>query len=189
MTDKPQLTQLLQSAGDDGAAGEAILPLVYAELRRMAGAQMRRESSAQTLQATALVHEAWMRLVGDDGESLSWDSRAHFFGAAALAMRQILVDRARRVRSEKHGGHLRREPLEGVDRAFDPDEVDFVALDEALTALEAFDPRAAKVVELRFFAGLSVEDTAAALGASERTVARDWNVAKAWLTREIARGG
>ncbi|MEM9381315.1 MAG: ECF-type sigma factor [Planctomycetota bacterium] len=189
MTETTPLTLLLQNAGDEGAAGEAVLPLVYAELRRMAGAQMGRESAGQTLQATALVHEAWMRLVGEDGEELSWDSRAHFFGAAALAMRRILVDRARRVRSEKHGGHLRREPLEGVDRAFDPDDVDFVALDEALTTLAARDPRAANVVELRFFAGLSVEDTAAALGASERTVAREWNVAKAWLTREIARAG
>jgi len=126
--------------------------------------------------------------VGDDGEALSWDNRAHFFSAAALAMRRILVDRARRVRSEKHGGHMRRQPLDGIDHPFDPDELDFVSLDAALTSLAARDPRAAKVVELRFFAGLSVEDTAAALDASERTVAREWNVARAWLTREMGRG-
>lgn len=185
MNDPLELTSLLQRAGEDTAAGEALLPRVYDELRRLAGAQMGREASGHTLQATALVHEAWMSLVGPDGEALSWDSRAHFFGAAALAMRRILVDRARRVNSEKRGGNMRRQPLEGVDRAFDPDEVDFVALDEALDALAARDPRAAKVVELRFFAGLSVEDTAAALGISERTVAREWNVARAWLAREV----
>ena len=185
MNHRQELTQLLQKAADDTAAGEAVLPKVYEELRRLASAQMARESSGQTLQATALVHEAWMSLVGEDGEALAWDSRAHFFGAAALAMRRILVDRARRVRSEKHGGNMRRQPLEGVDQAFDPDELDFVALDTALNTLGERDERAAKVVELRFFAGLSVEDTALALGVSERTVAREWNVARAWLAREI----
>ena len=185
MNHRHELTQLLQQASDDTSAGRAVLPKVYEELRRLASAQMSNESSGHTLQATALVHEAWMSLVGPDGEALAWDSRAHFFGAAALAMRRILVDRARRVRSEKHGGAMRRQPLEGVDQAFDPDELDFVALDEALNTLSDRDPRAAKVVELRFFAGLSVEDTALALGVSERTVAREWNVARAWLAREI----
>jgi len=188
MNHRQELTLLLQKASDDTSAGEAVLPRVYEELRRLASAQMAKESSGQTLQATALVHEAWMSLVGPDGEALAWDSRAHFFGAAALAMRRILVDRARRVRSEKHGGAMRRQPLEGVDQAFDPDELDFVALDEALTSLSQQDERAAKVVELRFFAGLSVEDTALALGISERTVAREWNVARAWLAREIQNG-
>ncbi len=185
MSDPLELTSLLRRAGDDPAAGEAILPRVYDELRRLARAQMGREQEGHTLQATALVHEAWMKLVGDDGEALSWDNRAHFFGAAAQAMRRILVDRARRVRSEKHGGLLRRQPLEGVDKAFDPDEVDFIALDEALAKLEARDPRAARVVELRYFAGLSVEDVAAVMEVSERTVAREWSVARAWLAREI----
>lgn len=188
MTETPDLTSILQRAADDTSAGDAVLPRVYDELRRLAGAQMGRESSGHTLQATALVHEAWMSLVGPDGEALSWDSRAHFFGAAALAMRRILVDRARRVHSEKRGGNMRRQPLEGVDQAFDPDEVDFLGLDVALDQLEARDPRAAKVVELRFFAGLSVEDTAQVMGVSERTVAREWSVARAWLAREVGRG-
>ncbi|QDV08384.1 RNA polymerase sigma factor [Planctomycetes bacterium Poly30] len=186
MSDDPDLTVLLQRAGADPAAGEALLPRVYDELRRLAGGQMGREAKGHTLQATALVHEAWMKLVGADGESLSWDSRGHFFSAAALAMRRILVDRARRVRSEKHGGAMRRQPLEMADRAFDPDDLDFVALDAALTELSERDPRAAKVVELRFFGGLSVEDTASVMGVSERTVAREWNVAKAWLARALS---
>lgn len=185
--EEPDLTRLLHRAGEDTGAGEAVLPRVYEELRRLARAQMGGERAGHTLQATALVHEAWMKLVGPEGDALSWDSRAHFFGAAAQAMRRILVDRARRVRSEKHGGHLRRQPLEGVDRAFDPDELDFVALDTALQRLAEHDPRAARVVEMRFFAGLSVEDTASALDLSERTVARDWNVARAWLSREMER--
>jgi len=185
--DSTQLTRLLQNAGDDSAAGRAVLPRVYEELRRLAGAQMSAENSGHTLQATALVHEAWMKLVGDDGEALSWDGRAHFFSAAALAMRRILVDHARRVQSDKRGGQLRRQPLDGVDQAFDPDELDFVELDAALTNLATQDERAARIVELRFFAGLSVEDTALALDVSERTVARDWGVARAWLAREIGR--
>ncbi len=185
--DDTNLTSLLHRAGAEPEAGDAVLPRVYEELRRLAGAHMAGESAGHTLQATALVHEAWMRLVGSDGEALPWDSRAHFFGAAAQAMRRILVDRARRARSEKHGGNLRRQPLEGVDKAFDPDELDFVALDRALDGLEQRDPRAARVIELRFFAGLSVEDTAKALETSERTVAREWNVARAWLVREIER--
>ena len=186
--DATDLTSLLQRAGRDSRAGDAVLPRVYEELRRLANAQMSRESPSHTLQATALVHEAWMKLVGPDGKALSWDGRAHFFLAAAQAMRRILVDRARRVRSEKHGGNLKRQPLEGVDMAFDPDQLDFIALDEALDGLAKQDLRAARVVELRFFAGLSVEDTAKALEISERTVAREWNVARAWLVREIARG-
>ncbi len=189
MPDDPtDLTSLLHKAGEDSRAGDAVLPRVYAELRRLANAQMSKESPGHTLQATALVHEAWMKMVGSDGKALSWDSRAHFFVAAAQAMRRILVDRARRVQSEKHGGNLERQPLDGVDVAFDPDQLDFIALDEALNGLAQHDPRAARVVELRFFAGLSVEDTAKALETSERTVAREWNVARAWLEREIERG-
>ena len=133
------------------------------------------------------MHEAWISLVGPDGQSMTWENRAHFFGAAGLAMRRILVDRARRVSSEKHGGLLRRQPLDGVDEPIDPDALDFVALDAALDVLSERDPRAAKGVELRFFAGLSVEETAKALDVSERTVAREWSVARAWLAREVAR--
>ena len=179
------LTRLLSTEG----AESAVLARVYLSLREIAGAQMAREASGHTLQATALVHEAWMKLVGPEGESLDWASRAHFFGAAARAMRQILVDRARRVRSEKHGGHLRRQPLDGVDAPIDPDEVDFEALDSALERLAERDARAARVVELRFFAGLSVEDTARALDTSVRTIARDWNVARAWLAKQMESGG
>ena len=190
MSEVPDLTSLLRAAPGDPSAEQAVLPRVYDELRRMANGQMAKEGAGQTLQPTALVHEAWMRLVGTEGESLPWDNRAHFFGAAAQAMRRILVDRARRVRSEKHGGALRRVPLVGVDPGAgeleDPEGLDLAALDDALTRLEEHDARAAKVVELRFFGGLSVEDTAAVLDVSERTVAREWSVARAWLGRELA---
>lgn len=182
------LTLILRSAGEDEVR-RVIEPRIYDELRRLAQAQMARESGGHTLQATALVHEAWLKLVGKDGAALEWSSRAHFFGAAARAMRQILVDRARRVRSEQHGGAMRRQPLESVDAAFDPDALDFEALDAALERFAQQDERAARVVELRYFAGLSVEDTASALGTSERTVAREWNVAKAWLVKEMAGRG
>lgn len=189
MPESPELTELLHAAAEDSTAGDALLSRVYAELRSLAGAQMNRESEGHTLQATALVHEAWMSLVGPAGENVSWENRAHFFGAAGLAMRRILVDRARRVSAEKHGGNMRRQPLDGVDRPMDPGELDFVALDTALDQLGARDPRAAKIVELRFFAGLSVEETAKALDISERTVAREWSVAKAWLAREVESNG
>lgn len=185
--DERPLTLLLKRSAEDSAAGAAVLPRVYEELRQLANAQMKREGAGHTLQATALVHEAWMKLVGSDGEALAWDGRAHFFSAAAQAMRRILVDRARRVQSDKHGGNRKREALDGVDQPFNPDDLDFVALDAALSRLAARDPRAAKIVEYRFFAGLSVEDTAKALETSERTVAREWSVARAWLAREITR--
>lgn len=186
-------TRVLRSASDDPAAAEAVLPRVYEELRRLARAQMGREGSGLTLQPTALVHEAWMRLVGDEGESLSWESRRHFFGAAAQAMRRILVERARRVGREKHGGGMRRravEDLDGQPLADDgaPDAVDLEALDRALTKLAERDPPAARLVELRFFAGLPVDDAARALGISARTAAREWNVARAWLAREMGVG-
>ncbi|MEX1024394.1 MAG: ECF-type sigma factor [Planctomycetota bacterium] len=184
--ERPDLTQLLARASADRAAGEALLPLVYDELRRVARAQLGGQR-ADTLQPTALVHEAWMRLVGPEGEAVGWDGRAHFFSAAAQAMRHFLVDRARSSARLKRGGHLVRQPLDAVDAPVDPDEIDFEALDAALTRFAERDERAAKIVELRFFAGLSVEDTASALGVSERTVAREWNVARAWLARELER--
>ncbi|MCB9882005.1 MAG: sigma-70 family RNA polymerase sigma factor [Planctomycetes bacterium] len=188
MADPPvDLTVLLRRASKETAADAALLERVYDELRLIAGAQMRRESKDHTLQATALVNEAWLRLIGTDGEALPWENRAHFFGAAATAMRRILVDRARRVRSERHGGHMQRQALDGVDRAFDPDAFDFVAVDVALERFARQDPRAARIVELRFFAGLSIQDTARALDISERTVVREWNVARAWLARELQR--
>ncbi|MEZ6016347.1 MAG: ECF-type sigma factor [Planctomycetota bacterium] len=187
------LTLLLQRAAEDPVAGAAVLPRVYEELRRLAGGAMVGERRSLTLQPTALVHEAWLKLVGDDGEPLAWDGRAHFFGAAAIAMRRILVDRARRVASEKHGGLMQRQSLadleQHVDAPLDADAFDFEALDAALDRLARQDERAARIVELRFFAGLTVEDTARALGVSERTVAREWNVARVWLARELERHG
>jgi RNA polymerase sigma factor (TIGR02999 family) len=188
--DRDQWTRLLQHAGDDPAAARTVFPRVYDELRRIAAACMRRERPGSTLQATALVHEAWVGLLGPEGEELDWNSRAHFFGAAAQAMRRILIDRARAARRLKRGGDLEREPLELAEQqvaALDDQGLDYLALDEALDRLAAQDERMAKIVELRFFAGLSVDDTAHALSVSPRTVKREWAVAKAWLQREIGR--
>ncbi len=185
MNDPPEnLTHLLQQPG---ASEEQLIDLVYRELRALARSRMKDEAPGLTLQTTALVHEAWMRIAGPEGERLAWQNRAHFFGAAATAMRRILVERSRRVRREKHGGLLARQPLDAVDMPIDPEALDFEALDAALEILSAKDERAAKVVELRFFAGLSVEETALSLGISERTVAREWNVARAVLAREMKR--
>jgi RNA polymerase sigma factor (TIGR02999 family) len=172
--------------GDPRAAHE-LLPLVYDELRRLARARMTRESPGHTLTPTALVHEAYLRLVGD--EDPSWANRAHFFAAAAQAMRRILIERARRYGREKHGGGQWRvtldEGLVGADAA----SAEVLALHEALTRLAAQDPEMARVVELHQFAGLSIAETAAALDASERTVSRRWTAARAWLRREMGRAG
>lgn len=174
--------------GDGGIAGASaeLLPLVYEELRRLARARMAHERPGHTLTPTALVHEAYLRLVGDS--ELTWANRAHFFAAAAEAMRRILIERARRAARVKHGGgHLRvtlDEALMGQEAASD----DFLALDEALDRLETQDAAMAAVVKLHQFAGLSLEETAAALGTSERTVSRRWTAARAWLKRELSRG-
>ena len=144
---------------------------------------MGQERPGQTLSATALVHEAYLRLLGD-GDA-SWEDRRHFFGAAAQAMRRILVERARRRGRAKHGGRRQRVVLGSGDAVAEPDSVDIVAVDEALRRLEKEEPRVAQVVMMRFFAGLSHEDTAKALEISERTVRRDWTYAKAWLHQEI----
>jgi len=172
--------------GDPLAAHE-LLPLVYDELRRLAAQKMAREAPGQTLQATALVHEAWLRLGGD--EQPAWDNRRHFFAAAAEAMRRILIESARRKQAERHGGGLHRTALEPENLAITggaPDE-ELLAVHEALDALTAHDPRKAELVKLRYFAGLTLEETAAALGLSERTAKRDWAYSRAWLYREIAR--
>ena len=185
MADPPtELTVLLQQPGMDEAQ---LMALVYDQLRTLARSRLSHEPVDHTLQPTALVHEAWMRLAGSDGERLAWDSRAHFFSAAATAMRRVLVDRSQLILSEKHGGLCERQPLDHVDVAFDLDQLDFEALDDALEKLSVRDERAARVVELRFFAGLSVEDTALALDMSGRTVAREWGVARAFLVREMKR--
>jgi RNA polymerase sigma factor (TIGR02999 family) len=173
--------------GDRQAAGE-LLPLVYTELRRLARHRLAQEKPGQTLQATALVHEAYLRLV--DGEVIQrWDSRGHFFAAAAEAMRRILVESARRRRAEKHGGRLARQDFDEVDIAAPAPSEDILALDEALAKLEASDPVKAQLVKLRYFAGLSEEDAARALGVSRATVQRHWRYAKAWLLDELRGAG
>jgi len=184
---KEQVTRILKAAGaGDPRAADELLPLVYEELRKLARQQMAHEPPGQTLQPTALVHEAYVRLV--DAKNVRWDSRGHFFAAAARAMRQILVNRALRRRALKRGGDRRRVSLDGVEPIADdwpPDQV--VALDEALDRLERVDPRKTKIVMLRFFAGLTIEETAEALGISRTTVKDEWRFAKAWLYREITR--
>jgi len=164
-------------------AASRLIPLVYAELRRLAGSYMRRERSDHTLQATALVHEAYLKLV--DQRSVNWENRAHFFGVAAQAMRRILVDHARRHLREKRGG---KQPLVPMDEAlvFAPEQsLDLLTLDQALERLTKLDPRQGKIVELRFFGGLSVEQTAELLNVSPKTVKRDWSMAKAWLHGDL----
>jgi RNA polymerase sigma factor (TIGR02999 family) len=185
-----RFTQLLQDAshGVHGAADD-LLALVYGELHGMAKEQMAREGRPRTLQPTALVHEAWLRLFG--GTEPDWQNRAHFFGAAAEAMRRILVEAARRRATGKHGGGRERVEL-ADDVAAVPaatDRVDVLALDEALARMERLDPRMASIVKLRWFVGLSVDDTAAALGLSRRTVLRDWIGARAWLHGAITGEG
>lgn len=182
------VTQLLAEIGkgDQHAAAE-LLPMVYEELRKLAGSRMNQEQNAQTLQATALVHEAYLRLVGE-ADQKKWDNRGHFFGAAAQAMRRILVERARhRGRIKRGGGRARVELGESVG-AVDQDPTDLLALNEALEKLEKADPRKAQVVMLRYFAGLSIEETAAAMDLSPATIKNEWMFARAWLHREIAKG-
>jgi RNA polymerase sigma factor (TIGR02999 family) len=165
----------------DGQAAEQLLPLVYDELRKLAAAKMAHEKPGQTLQATALVHEAYIRLVGGDAGSLNWNGRGHFFSAAAEAMRRILVERARKKRRLRHGGGRKRLDLETLDIADQPVSEDLLALDEALTSLSREEPLAAEVVNLRYFAGLTIPQAADSLGVSVRTANRHWAYAKAWL--------
>lgn len=166
----------------DARAAERLLPLVYDELRKLAARRLKREDPGQTLQATALVHEAYLRLVGQD-ETRSWNSRGHFFAAAARAMRRILVDNARRKGARKRGVGLERQPLDEV-AAPQPDD-EMLALDEALQTLAASDPVKARLVELRYFAGLTGEQAAEVLGISPATADRHWAFAKAWLRNEV----
>jgi RNA polymerase sigma factor (TIGR02999 family) len=170
-------------AGDRDAADQ-LLPLVYAELRKLAANRLANEQPGQTLQATALVHEAYLRLVVGD-QAQNWNSRGHFFAAAAKAMRRILVERARNKKSLKRGGDLQQQDL-SLDQLLKPEQsVDLERLDLALDSLAQSNPVAAKVVELRYFAGLSAAETAAALGVSDRTAQRYWVYAKAWLLHEL----
>jgi RNA polymerase sigma factor (TIGR02999 family) len=168
-------------------AAEHLLPLVYEELRKLAGAKMAQEKPGQTLQATALVHEAYIRLVDAD-KAKHWDSRGHFFAAAAEAMRRIVVDRARRKETLRAGGTAQRVDLDGVEPTIAAPRLDLLALDEALEKLERQSPRIAQLVKLRFFAGLSVRAAAAALGVNPSTVVTDWAYAKSWLGLEMSGG-
>ena len=175
------LTQIEQ--GDPLAAAE-LLPLVYDELRKLAAARLAREKPGQTLDATALVHEAYLRLV-DSSTAPNWNSRGHFFGAAAEAMRRILVDSARRKKSTKAGGKVARGGLNDAQLVVPGRNIDLIALDEALDRLAALDARKAQLVKLRYFAGLSVDQAADALGISESTAGADWAYAKSWLRLQM----
>lgn len=166
---------------------ERLVPVVYAELRAMAQTHLRNERPDHTLQATALVHEVYLRLLGD--ERPAWNRRRHFFYAAAEAMRRILIEHARKRGRVKRGGKRVRVPLTGLNLATTHDPEEILALDDAIRRLEEQDPKAAEVVRLRFFAGLSVEETARALDLSDRTVKREWAVARAWLFRALSDPG
>jgi RNA polymerase sigma-70 factor, ECF subfamily len=185
MTSQKSITRLLKegSRGDKGALDE-LLPLVYQELRRLAEAYMSRERDNHTLQPTALVHEAYLRLI--DQKSVDWQNRAQFFGLAAQMMRRILITHAQTRRRLKRGGPEERLSLDEAVSFFTERDVDLAALDEALSRLESFDPQQGRMVELRFFGGLSVEETAAVMGISPATVKREWATAKLWLKRELS---
>jgi RNA polymerase sigma-70 factor (ECF subfamily) len=180
------VTRLLKAWGNgDAAALQALAPLVYGELRHMAHRYMRKENPGNTLQTTALVNEAYLRLV--DADSVDWRDRAHFFAVSSQMMRRILVDAARARTSDKRGGGIARMPLNESIDGMEDRSGELIALDDALDALEKLDPRKAKVIEMRFFGGLSAAETAAVLGISEPSVLRDWKLARAWLTREMAK--
>lgn len=184
----PAVTELLRAWGaGEARACEPLVPLVYAELRRQAQRALRGEGAGHTLQPTALVHEAWLRLDGQ--HDARWESRAQFFAVAAQTMRRVLVDHARTRRALKRGGGAMQVTLGAADAAGaagpEPDAVDVLALDDALARLAVLDPRKARLVDLRYFAGLSIPEAAAALGVSQATVGREWAVARMWLRREL----
>jgi len=183
-----EVTQLLKAwSGGDAAALDQLTPKVYVELHRMAGKYMRNERAGNTLQTTALVNEVYMRLV--DAVKVNWQDRAHFFAVSATMMRRILVDRARARGSAKRGGPMAKVNLDDAPEvAGGKRDREIVAIDEALEELAQMDPRKARVIELRFFGGLSVEETAEVLKISAQSVMRDWKLAKAWLTRELSGG-
>lgn len=184
-----EITKVMQAidAGDPQAANR-LLPLVYDELRKLAAAHLENEKPGQTLQPTALVHEAYLRLVGGTNPE-QWNSRGHFFAAAAVAIRRILIDTARRKQSLKRGGKFVQIDLEEIPLASPEPQEDLLALDEAIQKLTGVDPQAAQVVQLRYFAGLTLPDAARTLGVSARTAGRLWSYARAWLRRELEEDG
>ena len=185
MAEAAEITQVLQAIGrSEEGASEKLLPLVYAELRRLAAARMAHEMAGQTLQPTALVHEAWLRLVKDGDRT--WQNRAHFFGAAAEAMRRILIERARHKSRLKHGGGQSRLNIEDLELAETTPDDKVLLVDEALMRLKVEDPELERIVVLKFFGGLSNEEVAETLGLSERTLDRQWAYARAWLFRNIS---
>jgi RNA polymerase sigma factor (TIGR02999 family) len=186
MTDVTTILSAIERG--DPRAAEQLLPLVYDELRRLAVQKLAQEKPGQTLQATALVHEAYLRLVDSDNEQ-DWSGRGHFFAACGEAMRRILIENARRKQSLKRGGGQRHLDSDGVDIALPEPCEDLLALDEALVRLAAADPQAARLVQLRYFTGLTIADAAEALGMAPRSAARLWTFARAWLRREIEADG
>jgi RNA polymerase sigma factor (TIGR02999 family) len=180
------VTRILQAAQQgDPLAADQLLPLVYEELRRLAAHKMANEAAGHTLQPTALVHEAWLRLVGNQNQNQKWDGRAHFFGAAAEAMRRILIDRVRRKRAVRHGGDQQRVDIQEVDLATSADDDQLLAVSDALDKLAAQHKVEAELVKLRFFVGMTNDEAAEALGISTRTAKYYWTHARAWLYREI----
>ncbi len=182
MSDVTQLIHAIDAG--DPKASERLLPLVYEELRKLAAAKMAQEKAGQTLQATALVHEAWLRLTGT-AEPKAWNGRGHFFGAAAEAMRRILVDRARQKGRVRHGGRLERVDFEHVNLATDDNDETLLAMSDALDALARQSPQKAEIVKLRYFTGLENQEIAQAMGISLSSVERSWAYARSWLHREL----
>jgi RNA polymerase sigma factor (TIGR02999 family) len=188
MNDVTQILSAIEQG--DAQAADRLIPLVYDELRKLAAQKLANEKPGQTLQPTALVHEAYLRLVGSQAENTqlrTYKDRSHFFAAAAMAMRRIIIDTARRKKTDKRGGAFRRQPLEAI-AAPEVDE-NLLALDEALDKLAVQDPAKARLVELRYFAGLTGDEAAAVLGISPTTADRQWAYARAWLQAEVKRGG
>jgi RNA polymerase sigma factor (TIGR02999 family) len=187
--DRSEVTRLLEGVGQgDPQAARELLPVLYDELRRLAAQRLAHEAPGQTIEATALVHEAYLRLVGSDPDR-PWNGRGHFFAAAAEAMRRILIENARRKRRMRHGGGLERIDLDQIDLAADRASDNLLALDLALDRLEAEHPVVALVVKLRYFAGLPIEEAAAVLGISVRTANRHWAFARAWLYQQLCPPG
>ena len=188
MSSTHDVTRLLVAWGEGNRAAESeLIEILYVELKRLAKAYLRREHANQSLAATALVHEAYLKLV--DQRNVHWRNRSHFFGIAAQAMRRILVDRARASLAAKRGGEAIQVPFVESQSVQESPDVDVLELDTALSRLESLEPRWSRLIELRFFAGLSVDETAAALELSPATIKRDWSLARAWLFRELRASG